>query len=243
MKPRSKRHALKLGIFVTAGTLLFIIAIYMLGRQKNIFGTTFTLSTAVKDVSGLMIGNNVRYSGINVGTVEDIVIISDTMVLIDMVIENDVRKFIKKDSKAVIGSEGLMGNKIVSILPGSAGGQAVENGDIILSARPIDINDILLSLQRTGENVEHITEDLASVMHDISHGKGTVGKILTDSAFAETIHNSLLNIEEGTEGFSENMDALKDNFFFRRYYRKKEKEKREQQEDTSRKKKKEEDDD
>lgn len=237
MKARSKRHTLKLGIFVTTGTLLFIFAIYMLGKQKNMFGTTFTLSTAVKDVSGLMIGNNVRFSGINVGTVEDIVIMSDTLVRIDMVIQNEVRKFIKTDSKAVIGTEGLMGNKIVSILPGSPEGEIVESGDIILSAKPIDINAILSSLQKTGEHVEHITADLAAVMHKVSHGKGTVGKILTDSAFAETIHNSLLNIEKGTAGFSENMEALKDNFLLRRYYRKKEKEEQEKKEANQKKEK------
>jgi phospholipid/cholesterol/gamma-HCH transport system substrate-binding protein len=237
MKQRLQGHTLKLGIFVTVGTLLFIIAIYMLGKQKNIFGTTFTLSCGVSDVSGLMIGNNVRFSGINVGTVDDIVIMNDTLVRIDMVIQNDVRKFIKKDSKAVIGSEGLMGNKLVNILPGSPGSEIVENGDVIVSARPIDINQILTSLQRTGEN---ITTDLAEVMHKVSHGQGTVGKILTDSMFAETIHKSLLNIERGTAGFSENMEALKHNFLLRRYFKKKEEK---EQEAKKNKNKKDDDDD
>ena len=244
MGQRSKTHTLKLGIFVTVGTLLFIIAIYMLGKQKNIFGTTFILSSGVKDVSGLMVGNNVRFSGINVGTVDDIIIMSDTLVRIDMVIEDDVRKFIKKDSKAVIGSEGLMGNKIVNILPGSSS-QIVENGDVIISATPIDINQIMTSLQKTGQNIEHITTDLAEVMHRVSHGKGTIGKILTDSAFAQTIHNSMLNIEKGTAGFSENMEALKSNFLLRGYYKKKDKEKKErteEEEEKSNKKRKKDDD-
>jgi phospholipid/cholesterol/gamma-HCH transport system substrate-binding protein len=161
-------------------------------------------------------------------------------VRIDMVIQNDVRKFIKKDSKAVIGSEGLMGNKLVNILPGSPGSEIVENGDVIVSARPIDINQILTSLQRTGENIEHITTDLAEVMHKVSHGQGTVGKILTDSMFAETIHKSLLNIERGTAGFSENMEALKHNFLLRRYFKKKEEK---EQEAKKNKNKKDDDDD
>ena len=245
-RERSKKHTLKLGLFVAVGTVLFIIAIYMLGKQKNLFGTTFTVSCGVKDVSGLMIGNNVRFSGINVGTVDDIVIMSDTLVRIDMVIQNDVRKFIKKDSKAVIGTEGLMGNKLVSILPGSPGSPTIENGDVIASAKPIDINEIMTSLQKTGDNIEHITTDLATVMHKVSHGEGTVGKILTDSAFAETIHQSLVNIERGTAGFSENMEALKGNFLLRGYYKKKDKEnkKREdEQEEAKRNKKDEKEDD
>lgn len=243
MKRKDTGNKLKLGAFVAIGTLLFIIAIYMLGKQKNLFGTTFQLHCVVNNVSGLQIGNNVRYSGINVGTVENIQLMNDTTVLIDMVIESDVQKFIKKDSKAIIGSEGLMGNKLVDILPGSMENDPVKDGDLIRSGKPIDLNQILASLQKTGENIEHITADLAIVTHNVSHGKGTMGKILTDSVFAETLHQTLMNVERGTAGFSQNMEALKGNVLFRGYYKKKEKDQKKQDEARNKKKEDEEEDD
>jgi phospholipid/cholesterol/gamma-HCH transport system substrate-binding protein len=58
----------KLGMFVLIGLVAFTSTIYLLGKQKNIFGSTFTLNSHFKNVSGLEVGNNVLF-GINVGTV------------------------------------------------------------------------------------------------------------------------------------------------------------------------------
>ena len=85
------------------------------------FSSTFQISGIFKDISGLQVGNNVRFSGINVGVVEDIQQVTDSTVKVDMQIDEHTRKFMKKNAKAIIGSDGLMGNKIISILPGSPG--------------------------------------------------------------------------------------------------------------------------
>ena len=62
----------KLGMFVVIGLVLFTGTIYFVGKQKNLFGSTFKLKAQFKTVSGLKEGNNVRFSGINVGTVDGI---------------------------------------------------------------------------------------------------------------------------------------------------------------------------
>jgi phospholipid/cholesterol/gamma-HCH transport system substrate-binding protein len=230
MSRRKNKSALRLGIFVTIGTLLFIIGIYIIGEKRHLFNRTFRISCVTDNVSGLLPGGNVRFSGINVGTVENIVIVRDTVVRIDMIIQEDVQQFIRRDSRAIVGSEGLMGNKLVNILPGSMKSGTIRDGDMILSEEPMDVDEIMGSLQRTGRNIEHITGDLAYIMHNVSHGKGTMGKILTDSAFAETLHQALINVEQGTQGFSQNMEALKGNVLFRGYYKKKDKERRKEEE-------------
>ena len=62
-----------------------------------------------------MIGNNVRFAGIDVGTVQRIEIISDTLVKVTMVLDNKVLKFIHKNAVASVGTDGLMGNKLINI--------------------------------------------------------------------------------------------------------------------------------
>ncbi len=52
----------KLGMFVTIGLVAFILAIYLIGKQQNLFGTTFELQSKFKNVSGLKVGNQVRSS-------------------------------------------------------------------------------------------------------------------------------------------------------------------------------------
>src|SRR3970040_63675 len=108
-------NKMKLGIFISLGITVFIAAIYFIGEKQQLFRSTFRLSGVFADVAGLQAGNNVRLSGINVGTIENIVMISDTSVRVEILVDESIRKFIKKDAIAIIGSEGLMGNKILII--------------------------------------------------------------------------------------------------------------------------------
>jgi phospholipid/cholesterol/gamma-HCH transport system substrate-binding protein len=100
--------------------------------------------------------------------------VSDTSVRVDLLIEESTRKFIKKDAIASIGSEGLMGNKILIITPGTGGKMEIENNEVIQTVQPINLDDILLSLKTTVENTSNITSDLALITSNIRSGKGIV---------------------------------------------------------------------
>ena len=95
MENKIAKNNIRLGIFVTIGMLLLITAIYFIGNRQHLFSRTIRISGLFKDISGLQIGNNVRFSGINIGTIEDIVIVSDSMVRVDMILEQITQKFIK----------------------------------------------------------------------------------------------------------------------------------------------------
>jgi phospholipid/cholesterol/gamma-HCH transport system substrate-binding protein len=173
----------------------------------------------------LQVGNNVRFSGINVGVIENIEMLADTAVRVDMVIDESSRKFIKKDSRAIIGSDGLMGNKIVVILPGTNGVKEIENNDRMITTRPVSMDDIMLKLSITSSNAALITEDLAAIMTNIRAGRGTVGKLFMDTVFAMNIDKAIINMKDGAGGFKQNMDAASHNILLRGYLKDKEKEK------------------
>lgn len=215
----------KLGMFVTIGLLLFIMAIYFIGKQKNLFGSTFRITSSFKTVSGLEIGNNVRFSGINIGTVDEIRLINDSTVLVGMVIKEDVREFIKTDAKASIGSDGLMGDKVLTISPGAQSQKVVENNGQIASLNGIEMNDIMKSVKKSMDNVSVISEELAVFSHSMNNGNGALSKLVRDPGMANAMDNTLNNLEKGTKGFSENMEAAKSNFLLKGYFKKKEKEK------------------
>lgn len=217
-------RAVKLGVMITTAILLLVIAIYLVGSKQHLFSTTFKISGVFKDVGGLQPGSIVRFSGIKVGTVENITIISDTAVKVDLLIEENIRQFIRKDSRAVIASEGVMGNKLVNITAGTPAFSIVDDNDVLPTSNPAEIDAILRSLASTVANAEVITKDLSKITTSISAGKGTIGKLFMDSSLALTVQRAMTNVEKGTGGFSQNMEALKDNFLFRGYYKKKEKE-------------------
>ena len=149
---KTAENKIKLGLFVTIGLALFIVGIYFVGERQQMFGSTFHVRGIFKDVSGLQIGNNVRFSGINVGIIDDVQQITDSTVKVDMLIDENTRKFIKKNARAIIGSDGLMGNKLVIITPGTFGKAPVEDNDLIATAQPISIDEILENVKTTSEH-------------------------------------------------------------------------------------------
>ena len=95
METHSDKFKIRLGLFVAGGIALFVIAIFFIGKQKNLFDDVFKISANFNNVSGLQIGNNVRFAGITVGTVDNIRILNDSTVKVDMLIKKDVWKFVK----------------------------------------------------------------------------------------------------------------------------------------------------
>ncbi|MCX6175545.1 MAG: MlaD family protein [Ignavibacteriales bacterium] len=202
-------NKIRLGIFISVGIMVFILGIYFIGERQQLFRSTFRVSGVFKDVAGLQAGNNVRFSGINVGTVENISIVSDTSVIVKILIDESTRKFIKKDAVASIGSEGLMGNKILIISPGSGEKMGIENNDTIETVQPINMDDVLISLKTTIDNTSNITNDLSKITNNIQSGKGTIGRLLMDRTYAQNFDSTFVNLKEGSAGFKILMDKAK----------------------------------
>ncbi len=316
---------IKLGAFVLAGLIFIILLLYLIGKNQHLFGASFILKVRVDNVQGLRPGNNVRYAGIDVGTVKKLNIINDQMIEIEMVIDQKVQSIIKKNATVSIKTDGLVGNKVLEIVGAKIPALPVKNGDLLTPKKSIDTDEMLRTLSKTNNDLAFITDNLkitvtrinnskalwnllndetipqhvkqsAKNIQDITNkannmanhlqimvqniqsGKGTLGKIIADTViaanlnstilsiqliskhadsltqqlsrtiqgieksiingpgaihalfndtvFSNHINNSLQNIQNGTDGFNQNMEALKHNFLFRGYFNKLEKEKR-----------------
>jgi phospholipid/cholesterol/gamma-HCH transport system substrate-binding protein len=171
----------------------------------------------------LQVGNSIRFSGINVGTVDNIKIINDTTVQVDMLIQKNVQKFIKSDCQAAIGSAGLIGDRILVITQGSSDAAPAKNGQQILSKEPVEPDAIMASLQITADNAAVVSYQLAQIMTKVNSGSGTLGRFIQDSTIAENINQTIMNLKKSSKGLNENMNAAKENFLFRGYYKRKEK--------------------
>lgn len=229
--PKEKNYKWKLGLFAVAALVLAIGAIYYVGKQKNKFGSVYRISSIFNSVSGLKIGSNVRFAGIDVGTVDDIELITDTSVKVDMVIQKNVQRFIKKDAQASIGSEGLMGDKVVVISPGTAPGQQpARESDILASRVPIETDQIMASVKTSADNAAIITGNLADITSRINNGKGALGKLLVDTTLSRNISATMRNLRRSSAGLDSNMEAAKHSFLLRGYFKKSEKKKKEEEE-------------
>ena len=192
----------KLGMFVLIGLVLFAFTIYYVGMQKNLFGSTFRLKSNFKNVSGLEVGNNVRFSGINVGTVSEIELITDSSVVVNLLIKDDVQQFIKTDATASIGSDGLMGDKVLTISPGINSRNTVKDNDQIASKAPIDMEDVMVSIKKSVDNASIITGQIAEFSYKMNHGNGTLSKLISDEEFAKSLKTTLSNLENSSNEFA-----------------------------------------
>lgn len=323
MQPQTLNNA-KLGLFILSGLLFLVVLLYLIGKNQNLFGDTYELKARFENVQGLVPGNNVRYAGIEAGTVKSIRIVNDTTLEVTMVIEKSMNTIIRKNAVLSIGTEGIVGNKVINIIPSHEHAGLAAEGDVLVSRRSVDTDEMLQVLSQTNRDVALIaaglkntverinnskalwsllddqslpanlrksviniraatakavsmTEQLDMVIADMKEGKGSMGMLLRDSSFASglteavrkinqagdqvnavigdvnttvgllrkdvqegkgvihaflrdtvlvhKIQMSLTNIEKGTDGFNQNMEALKHNFFFRGYFKKIEKEK------------------
>lgn len=197
MATKSKYY-IRVGILVTVSIAIFIIAIIVVGREQNLFKDTMRITTIFRDVKGLKVGNDVRFTGIEVGSVVNLVIISDTTVEVQMSIDQDVSHFIKKNSVASIGNEGLMGNKIVIILPGTPDSPPIEPNDQIRSIEPIEIDDIMKEIKVSSERISVVSENLIGITNKINRGDGIFGKIFTDTTFTKNLDKTSQNITKIT---------------------------------------------
>ncbi|MEX2484077.1 MAG: MlaD family protein [Brumimicrobium sp.] len=230
METHKEKFKIRLGLFVVGGLVLFMLALFIIGKQKNLFDSVITVSTTFFNVSGLQVGNNVRFSGINVGTVDKISIINDSTVHVNMLVKTSVQQFIKNDSEISIGSEGLIGDRLLSISQGSTKAPMVKDGQILVSTEPVETDAIIESLETTAMNAEVISMELSEIMQNINNGKGTLGRLIKDTTIAENLSKTMDNIESSSEGLDENMNAAKESIFLRGYFRRKERDARKKKE-------------
>jgi len=218
MDTHTQKFKIRLGLFVAGGLALFMLAVFIIGKQKNLFNPVFKLTTTFYNVSGLQVGNNIRFSGINVGIVDNIRIINDSTVKVDMLIKKDVWKFIRSDCQMAIGSEGLIGDKLLVISQGSSDAPLAKEGQNLESTEPVETDAIMKSLRTTGENAEVITKQLAEIMTKINKGDGTLGRLIQDKTLAENLNNTIVNLKQSSKSLDENMTAAKHNFLFKGYF-------------------------
>jgi len=239
METHTPQFKVRLGLFVAGGLALFVLAIFIIGKQKNLFNPVFKLTTTFYNVSGLQVGNNIRFSGIVIGTVDNIGIINDSTVRVGMLIRKEVKQFIKSDSQVAIGSEGLIGDRLLIISQGSFDAPLVREGEQLESVEPVETDAIMLNLKVTAENAEVITRELAEIMLKINTGEGTLGRLIQDTTIARNIDQTIINLKKSSKGLDENMEAAKHNFLLKGFFNRKAKaaEKKAAEENSKEKKK------
>jgi phospholipid/cholesterol/gamma-HCH transport system substrate-binding protein len=194
---------MKTGLFTIAGILILGVGVFIIGSNKNMFSSTYNIYGIFKSIGGLQAGNNVLFSGILAGTVDNISLITDTTIRVDMRIKSEIRPYLKIDALATIGSSGLMGDKLIMLIPGSPGEVAVlQGGAQIRTVNPIGLEEMMAKFAVMADNAGVITTELAGMAIQIREGNGTINRLLYSNELSKTLEGAASNAEDITRSLA-----------------------------------------
>ena len=146
-------------------------------------------------MNGLVPGNNVRFKGIDVGTVKSITVANDTAIYVTMTIDQNMKPYIKKNAIASIGTDGLMGNKLININSDSEPSAPVDQNDIIQSQKPVETDEMLRTLNTTNNNIERITHNLYEISVKLNSSK-SLWTLLSDTIVTKDLKNAVYDFRQ-----------------------------------------------
>lgn len=187
----------KLGVFVLAGLFFLIFLLYMIGNNHSLFGSNFALKAKFENVQGLKPGNNVRYAGIDIGTVKNITILNDTTLEVVMTIDNKMKSFIHKNALVSIGTDGFVGNKVVNIESSKQASDLAVDGDILPAKIPVNTDEIIQTLSKTNDDISIIAEELKSTVQRFNRSEA-LWNILNDEELPRRLRRSVENTRLAT---------------------------------------------
>jgi len=187
MKSVPNKRAIVVGLFIFVGLMFLMAGILAVGNLRSTFITKIEVTAIFDDVNGLQPGNNVWYSGVKIGTVDNLRFHGESQVKVVVKIDEKSQQYIRKDAKVKISTDGLIGNKIVVIYGGTSASPPVEDGDNLGIEKIVSTEEMLNTLRESNTNLLAITTDFKTISKNIVDGEGTVGKLLKD----ESIYNSL----------------------------------------------------
>jgi phospholipid/cholesterol/gamma-HCH transport system substrate-binding protein len=195
------KQNVKLGTFVGIGVILFLVAVIFIGSASNFFTPTFLVSAIFKNIEGLKEGDKVWLSGVQIGTVKSVRIIKEGEVIVSLSLKEKQNEFIRKNATAFIGSDGLVGSKIVVIRPGDSP-QVIKDADTINARSPADTQELINIAKEVGENTKSITEDLKSISAKVRAGQGIVGELMNDGELSQEVRRVVQSLKMTGENAS-----------------------------------------
>lgn len=197
MKISSSKRATIVGIFIFIGLVIFVLTVLTLGSQKKTFQKSIMVKAFFDDVNGLQKGNNVWFSGVKIGTIKQVTL-SNAKVEVLINVEEKSKQFIRKDAKAKVSSDGLIGNKIIVIYGGTLQAPEIEKDDVLGVEKFKTNEEMLNTLQKSNDNLLDITTGFRTISNGIVAGKGTIGKLLTDEALVNTLNATTASLKRAS---------------------------------------------
>jgi phospholipid/cholesterol/gamma-HCH transport system substrate-binding protein len=210
MSESSSKRNVYVGLFIFTGLIFLLGGILMVGNLHDTFKRKMQLVSVFDEVNGLQTGANVWFSGVKIGKVRDIRLNKNRNVIVTLDIEDNVQHYILRDAKTKIGTDGLIGNKVVIIYGGTTNTESVRDGDTLRVGSTYSTENMMNTLQKNNENLLAITTDFKTISHKLTINEGTVGKLLNDNTLYDNINSVATSLNEASRKADKLIGSLND---------------------------------
>jgi len=205
----------RVGLLVLVAVVLGSATIFVLGSRQNLFVTKNEYSIEFENVSGLSTGSNVQLNGVNVGSVQRIVLpkaMDEKNLEVWISIDSRFEARIRQDSQARIKTLGLLGDKYVDLLSGSPAAEIIPPGGQIPAAPMTDVDRLAETGEDVVNNIATIAHQMTSILGRLERGEGLLGKLLMDTETGDKVTEDLGEtmgaIRTAAEGFQDRRGAV-----------------------------------
>lgn len=177
----SKAPVARTGLFILICFGLLVIGVFVIGDKQKLFSNTYTYYAKFRDISGLKEGAQVQMQGINVGSVSTIELPKKPgdSVILNIYVVKDALALLRVDSRASVVTEGLVGNKAISISVGNPEMAALKPESTIIGTSGIELSSIIDTVTSVVANTNRLLSNVNQLVGGINEGKGTLGSLLT----------------------------------------------------------------
>lgn len=188
---------IRVGALLIAALALLATGVFFVGQVGHVFGDRYELVTLMESAAGLVPGSSIQLAGQNVGQVSRVEWIpaeqrseTEAAVAVWLAVNQEVRDQIRADSRARLRTQGLLGDRLIDISPGSAGARVLGPGDTLVAAEPLDYQEILEQASGAVTGLEALTGRLEELTRRLLAGEGSLGRLVVD----ETLYRRLAGL-------------------------------------------------
>lgn len=190
------KDALRVAALAIVALAILTYAIVRLGEAARLFTRHYSLYAFVSNASGLREGGQVTVAGQLAGSISKIEFLpvdNDTSrnLRITVLLDEKLQQQVRQDSRVMLRNQGLLGDRIFDITPGTPRYRALHEGDTLQLGPSMGYDVLIQRAAGVLADVAGLTHDLRALTESVARGDGTIGKLLTDRAMYDRLNGTL----------------------------------------------------
>lgn len=205
----------RVGLFLLAALTILAFGTFLVGRMGHVFGERYQLVTLLGSAAGLTSGAIVQVAGQTAGQVERIELIpperrlpSGEAVEVWLAIDREAQSQIRADSRVRVRTQGLLGDRLLDIEPGTPGARVLTEGDTVPAAPSVSFNELFDEAATAVVRLRELTTDLTAMTERLLEGEGSLGRLMRDDALYDRLVDLTGSLDALLSGVADGTGSL-----------------------------------